>query len=88
MNKNKPVYEKRLGRIRGTVWKNENDNGAFFNVGFSRLYKDDSGQWRDAATFSRDDLLLVAKIADQLHGWIFESSKGENSEGNPTEAGD
>jgi hypothetical protein len=65
--------------VRGTVWKNESENGPFFSVSFSRLYKSDEnrGQWRDAYTFSRDDLPLISKVADRIHDWIFEANQGK-----------
>jgi hypothetical protein len=80
MSKNKPAHEIRLGRIRGTVWRNETEGGTFHNVAFSRLYKDDSGDWQDSATFSRDDLPLVAKVADLVHSWLYEHGNGERKE--------
>ncbi len=80
MSKNKPAHEIRLGRIRGTVWKNEAENGAFYSVAFSRLYKAESGEWSDAATFSRDDLPLLAKVADRVHSWLYEQGNGDRKE--------
>jgi hypothetical protein len=77
---NKPAHEVRLGRIRGTVWKNETESGTFHNVAFSRLYKDDAGDWKDSATFSRDDLPLLQKVADIVHTWLFEHGNGEKRE--------
>jgi hypothetical protein len=84
--KNRPVHEIRLGRIRAAIWQNETDNGTFYNVTISRLYKD-GDDWKDSSSFGRDDLPLVAKVCDQVHTWIFEqgSSKtngnGENGDG-------
>jgi hypothetical protein len=72
MSAKKPVHELRLGRIRAAVWENDSVSGPFHSVTLSRLYKDDSGQWADAASFDRDDLPLVAKLADQAHTWIYE----------------
>ncbi len=80
MSKNKPAHEVKLGRIRGTVWKNESENGVFYNVTFSRLYKDDEGQWKDAASFGRDDLPLVSKVADLVHIWIYQEGNGDRKE--------
>ena len=80
MSKNKPAHEVKLGRIRGTVWKNESENGVFYNVTFSRLYKDDDNQWKDAASFGRDDLPLVAKVADLVHTWIYQEGNGDRKE--------
>ena len=87
---NKPVHEVRLGRIRAAIWENQTEsNGTRHNVVFSRLYKDDENQWRDSTSFGRDDLLLVAKVANQVHTWIFERARasapagGSGSHGSP-----
>ena len=68
-NKTKPVHEVRLGFIKAAVWRNETEAGARYNVTFSRLYKDND-QWGSTESFGRDDLLLLAKVADLTHSWI------------------
>jgi len=40
------------------------------HVTVSRLYKD-GDDWKDSTSFGRDDLPLVAKVADQAHSYIF-----------------
>jgi hypothetical protein len=77
-DKKRPVHEIRIGRIRAAIWENESENGTFHNVTLSRLYKDDDDQWRDSASFSRDDLPLVAKVCDQVHSWIFQQAAEKN----------
>ena len=67
--KTKPIHEVRLGFIKAAVWKNETEAGVRYNVTFSRLYKD-GDQWGSTESFGRDDLLLLAKVADQTHSWI------------------
>ena len=74
----KPVHEIRLGRIKGTIWANETDSGIRHNVTFSRLYKPEGGNWQDSSSFGRDDLPLVAKVADRVHSWIFAQSQNQN----------
>ena len=69
----KPVHEIRMGRIRASIWENETANGRMFNVTFSRLYKDDNDAWANSGSFGRDDLPLLAKVADQAHTWIFDN---------------
>lgn len=64
-------YEVRMGRIRAAIWENETSNGTRFNVTVSRLYKDDSDNWKDSNSFGRDDLPIVAKVVDRCHTWIF-----------------
>ena len=69
----RPVHEIRYGRIKAAVWANPTDNGTRHNVTVCRIYKDEqSGQWRDSTSFGRDDLPLVAKVADEAHSWIFQ----------------
>ena len=41
---------------------------------FSRIYKD-GDQWKHAENFRRDELLVVAKVADQAHTWIVEQTR-------------
>ena len=67
----KPVHGIRLGRIRAAIWENDTANGARHAVTFERLYKDD-GEWKQTKSFDRDDLLVVAKVADLAHTWIHE----------------
>jgi hypothetical protein len=74
----RPVREFRLGRIKATLWANRTDSGIRHNVTFSRLYKPEGGDWQDSSSFGRDDLPLVAKVADQAHSWIFEQSQEQN----------
>ncbi len=68
--KRRPVHEVRLGRIKAAVWENSTENGTRHNVTLSRIYKDGE-QWKDTTSFGRDDLPLVAKVADLAHMWIY-----------------
>ena len=71
---NRPVHEIRLGRIKAAIWKQESQNGARFNVTLGRLYKD-GDQWKDSASFGRDDLLVVAKVAEAACSWIYQQGQ-------------
>jgi hypothetical protein len=48
----------------------ETANGPRFNVMFQRIYRDDEKGWRSTDSFGRDDLLVLAKVAEQAHGRI------------------
>jgi len=67
--KPKPVHEVRIGAIKAAVWKNETAKGMRHQATFSRLYHD-GDQWHSTDSFVRDDLLVLAKVADQTHSWI------------------
>ena len=82
----KPVHEVRLGRIKATIWQNETQNGSMYNVTICRLWKDGK-QWKDSASFGRDDLPLVAKVADRVHSWIFDQSQEQNGSQNHEQNG-
>jgi hypothetical protein len=68
---NLPVKTFRLGRIKAAVWENEGDQ-KFYSVTFARTYMDEANKYHDTDSFGRDDLPLVAKLADQAHRFIFE----------------
>jgi hypothetical protein len=68
---NLPVKTFRLGRIKAAVWENEGDQ-KFYSVTFARTYVDEASNYHNSESFGRDDLPLVAKLADQAHTFIFE----------------
>ncbi len=86
-NKVKPIHEVRLGFIKAAVWKNETETGVRYNATFSRLFKD-GDQWRSTESFGRDDLLLLAKVADNAHSWICAQSQEDNKAPNGAPSGE
>ena len=70
--KQQPVHDIRIGAVKATIWENETSAGVRHNVTLGRLYKD-AEEWKQTESFGRDDLLLVAKVVDQAHSWIFEN---------------
>jgi hypothetical protein len=85
--KAKPVHEIRLSRIKAAIWANETDSGIRHNVTFSRLYKPEGGDWQDSSSFGRDDLPLLAKVADRVHSWIFDQGQDQNGSQKPEQNG-
>ena len=70
----KPVHDVRLGLIKAAIWENTVGDIVRYNVTFSRIYKDET-EWKTSETFGRDDLLVLAKVADQAHSWICTAAK-------------
>jgi hypothetical protein len=66
-----PIETFRLGRIKAVVWENEVDQKKYYNVSFARTYMDEAKEFHDSDSFGRDDLPLVAKLADLAHTFIF-----------------
>jgi len=86
-SKVKPVREFRIGRIKAAIWANETDSGIRHNATFSRLYRLDGGEWQDSTSFGRDDLPLLAKVADRVHSWIYEQTSQQNGSQNHEQDG-
>ena len=73
----KPIDEVRLGRVKAAIWQNAVDtpDGRGFvryGVTFEKLYLNRDGQWRGTGSFGKDDLLLLAKVAEQAFDRIQE----------------
>jgi hypothetical protein len=80
--KQKPVHEIRVGRIRATIWANGDKTGkVWLKTTLSRLYKD-GDQWKDTTSYDADDLPVVAKVADMAFAWI----RGQEVPADPVEA--
>ena len=77
-DRNRPVHSVRLRNIRAAIWANESEQGTRYNATFCRLYKDGEGFWRSSDSFGRDDLLLLAKVADLAHTWISEQMQAQD----------
>jgi len=68
----RPVHEERLGRICAAAWEHADGNGkVWYNVTFSRIYKDQAGQWARSESFGKNDLPLLVKVADRVHDWLY-----------------
>ena len=65
MAQQRPIHEIRLGNhVRAAIWSNQSeDRRTWFSVTITRRYKNGE-QWKDSTSFRRDDLPVVAKVAD------------------------
>ena len=78
-NNLKPATELSIGAVKATIWENDANGITRHNITFSRLYKD-GDQWKTTQTFGRNDLLVLAKVADQAHSRIFEIQQGDDAQ--------
>ena len=74
-----PVHDIRLGLIKASIWRNQTKSGERHNVTITRLYKN-GDTWKESGHFGRDDLLLVAKVADLAHTWVAASRHAKTEE--------
>ena len=84
-SKNTPVAEIRIGLVVASIWQNDTDSGTRYNVTFSRLYRD-GDSWKNTRSFGRNDLLVLAKVADRAHDRIleFQDSAASGAGNGPT----
>ncbi|MEZ6136995.1 MAG: hypothetical protein R3C53_19035 [Pirellulaceae bacterium] len=69
-NENQPIERLRIGKIGAVIFANQTQEGkTFYNVQFDRSYRD-GDEWKHTKSFGRDDLLVLAKLADQAHSAI------------------
>ncbi len=70
---NRPAHTIRYGAVRAAIWRNMVENGnasrPLYCVTFGRSCKD-GGNWKESGSFGADDLLFLAKAADDAHSWI------------------
>jgi hypothetical protein len=64
-----PVFSCRHRALKASVWRNESDNGPFFNVTVTRSYKN-GDTWKDSSSFGYDDILHVAELLRTCHSFI------------------
>lgn len=78
MNKSKPVHEVRLGAIKAAIWENLVGETTRYNVTVTRIYKD-GDEWKNSDSFGRDDLLVLSKVLDFAHTWIYANPPAGNA---------
>ena len=76
----KPIRIKAARGVVAKLWRNENQNGEWFNVTITRVYTDDEGEFHDSDNFSRDDLLQVAYAANKAFDFIVGQSDEDADE--------
>ena len=65
---NKPVAKFQYRGVVASVFENEAENGSlFYKVSIARTYRDGE-QFKSTSSFSRDDLPLVAQVANEA--WL------------------
>lgn len=74
MENKKPTYEVKLGTIKGTVWLNDVNGKTIPNISITRLYKK-GNSWESTSNFTHKDLLLVSKVADDIHSYLYQSAQ-------------
>lgn len=64
-----PVKVFRIGAVKASIWQNETDGRKFYSTKITRVYRDGE-DWKEATTYSHDELLNVAKLAERAETYI------------------
>jgi len=79
MANQRPIETVRIGTVKAAIWPNKAGECTRYNVTFSKRYRDAEGQWKTTHSFGRNDLLVLAKVADQAHSRIVELEQAEDN---------
>lgn len=74
--KDAPVAKVSVGLQAASIWKNESEGRAFYNVTFDRRYRNAKGDWKSTGSYGAEDLLALAKLADLAHTKVLELQNG------------
>jgi len=79
MANQRPIETVRIGTVKAAIWPNKAGECTRYNVTFSKRYRDAEGQWKTTHSFGRNDLRVLAKVADQAHSRIVELEQAEDN---------
>ena len=65
----KPAHKIRSGAIEVAVWAKTGEKGPFYSVTMNRSYKKGE-EWKQADSFSGDDVIVLSKLLDMASSWI------------------
>ena len=74
-----PEHIIRFGLIKASIWRNQTRSGEWYTITVVRLFKN-GDHWTESTRFGRDDLLLVSKVCDLAHTWVFDHSGSRATE--------
>lgn len=82
--KRPPAHVVRLGRIKATIWLNQAKDGrAYYGVTAARVYRTGDGEWAQATSFDRGDLLPLAEALRLAFLWICENPVNHGDDDTP-----
>ena len=70
MTKQKPVETIRDGALSASIWKNDGENGAFYNVTLQRVFTDAEDNVKNSESFGQADLLKLSRLCHKSYDKI------------------
>lgn len=76
MEKNKPIWDVRLGSIRCAIFENRNAGNVYHNVALTRRFRQGT-EWMTSTTFNGlADLAQVRQAVELAIAWLAEHQAG------------
>ena len=66
-NKPRPADTLRDGNVKATIWRNNGQNGTYYNTKFSRSYQDQNGNYHESDSFGGTDVLKVGRLSERAY---------------------
>jgi hypothetical protein len=67
---NAPIETLRDGRLKATIWENKGESGPYHSVTLAKVYEDRDGKLQETHSFSGSELLRIAELAREAHGYL------------------
>lgn len=77
---NRPVEKIRVGTVQLSIFRNEGEKGTYYKAELEHSYQKD-GSWRQTNSYSRRDLINLAKaalLADSAIGALSHRESGQD----------
>lgn len=80
--KARPVAKVRIGSVVAAIWRQTSNEGkTWYSASVERSYFDEQeGKWKSSNSFSRDETLLLGKVASLANTRIYELQSRDRSE--------
>lgn len=63
---NKPLATYRDGRLKATLWANQNRDGdTYYSVNLAKVYEDRNGKLQETSSFSDTEVLRIAELGKE-----------------------
>lgn len=88
--KARPVAKVRLGSVVCAIWQQTSSEGkTWYSASVERSYFDEkAGKWKSSNSFSRDEMLLLGKVASLANTRIYELQSRDRTEASHEELPD
>lgn len=75
-----PAFKTRCGRIHAAVFTQTTSKGTMYSVTVKRTYRTESGEFKDAYSFSMSDLDDIARAFNDIKAWAKTHGQAQGEE--------